>query len=198
MGSKRRGRFWPAFWIFSFFLVWLLAVGILSLTSEGNPGQKLFTAEGRKMVLETGVFFLWTAAFAVGGQKGRISERVSGAGILAGILAGTWLHQIFLPFLVSGLWLFSLLLLGDTIRRAAEGKFGKRQDEDDNGEMGIVWRLSAAFLLGSGSWISLICLLSAFGIGGLNRIRLLAAATAGICILLNGKRLLKKGADLAK
>ena len=198
MGSKRRGRFWPAFWIFSFFLVWLLAVGVLSLTSEGNPGQKLFTAEGRKMVLETGAFFLWTAAFAVGGQKGRISERVSGAGILAGILAGTWLHQIFLPFLVSGLWLFSLLLLGDTIRRAAEGKFGKRQDEDDNGEMGIVWRLSAAFLLGSGSWISLICLLSAFGIGGLNRIRFLAAGTAGICILLNGKRLLKKGADLAK
>ena len=89
MGSKRRGRFWPAFWIFSFFLVWLLAAGVLSLTSEGNPGQKLFTAEGREMVLETGVFFLWTAVFAVGGQKGRIPERVSGAGILAGILAAT-------------------------------------------------------------------------------------------------------------
>ncbi len=188
-GSRRCG---PAFWIFCLFSAGLVAVGAFSLTSKWSLGQKLFGMEGLKMVLETGVFFLWAAAFSVGYSQGRITAGISGTGLLAEILAGAWLHQIFLPLLVSGLWFMLLLLFGDTIRRAAEKAAGAVPDGADGAAAGRLWRLCAAFLLGSGAWISLVCLFSAFGIGGLLRIRLLAACVALLVLLTNRKRLLRR------
>lgn len=229
MGKNKQGRLGPGFWIFCLFclfLVWLLFTGFSFLFGEGNPGEKLYTRDGQRMILETGIFFLWMLFFCGGipGRRFRLEWKVRMAGILAGVFVGTWLHQIFLPFLVSGLWLFSLLIFGDGIRDWAERGFRKiagtswwagtseisrasetsevfRASEDFDAPpkaAAAVWRLGAAFLLGSGAWISLGCLLSAFGWGGLSRVRILAAGLAAVSIFLRGQRILREAGSLTK
>ena len=241
MGKNEQGRFRAAFWVFCLFLVWLLFTGFSFLFGEGNLGEKLYTSDGQRMILETGIFFLWMLFFCGGipGRRFRLEWKARMAGILAGVFVGTWLHQMFLPLLVSGLWLFSLMIFGDGIRDWAEGGFRKisgtswgagtseisrasetsvgsgtseisrasetsevsRASEDFDAPQkaaAAVWRLGAAFLLGSGAWISLVCLLAAFGWGGLQKVRILAAGLAAVSILLCSRRVLREAASLIK
>ena len=163
----------PAFWI-----VWGIGFGLLwagwrALDLEGIWERNLFFQGWESMVLETGFMFAWVLFFLLySGLDVKIpggkSTRLLAGG--AGYLLAVWRHQIFLPFLVSGLWLGALLLLGDTIGCLGEGRNLQKKS--------ALYRTARGFVLGAGAWISLVCLLAAFGIGGLTKLRLLAGVAA--------------------
>lgn len=151
MGKERKRK-----WLWIGMGIFCLIAGLDMLIRTRSLQVYLLCGEGKRAFLETILFFGWMLVFFCIPMKPWL--RWAGAGL--GIAVGTWCHQILLPFLVSGCWLFGILLLGDGIGRLA----GKKEN-----------RLAGDFLAGAGGWISLVCLLSAFSIGGLGRIRLLAA-----------------------
>lgn len=151
-----------------------LAAGIYFLFLAGSLKENVLDPRGRQALLETMAFFMWMLFFCCVPMKGW--QRFGGIGF--GILLGSWLHQSFLPLTVSGLWLLGIFMFGHRVGKmaAGEGVFGhqsfltgpfQRRER--------LQQLAASFLIGSASWISMICLLSAFQIGGLVRIRKVAA-----------------------
>lgn len=179
------------FWGFMAAGVCFIAAGVSKLFWNGPLKENLWIGNGWPVILEVTLFFVWMLLFCCL----PMAAHVRLGGISLGILAGIWCHQVFLPFVISGLWLLGLLMLGDTVRQALSGEFWDRllpgRESQSRlllgGESGdrqpSCWqqRLTAAFVLGSGAWICLICTLSAFRIGGLGRIRLTAA---GIFLVL--------------
>ena len=164
--------------VWGFFLAgaFCLAVSAGTLFAGGPLWGNLWCAQGKRALVETGLFFLWMLFFCCGTMKGQF--RV--LGVLLGFGAVLWLHQCFLPFAVSGLWLLGILLFGSLClwgisRLGGHYGGGKGRKEPPVSHMSVQ-KLAAAFLAGAGAWICLICVLSAFGIGGLGRVRLLAAA----------------------
>lgn len=152
-------------WIWGGMGILCLFAGTAMLLCSGTLETYLVCREGRKAVWETILFFGWMLGFCCLSKK----KWIKWAGIGAGIAAGTWCHQIFLPFVVSGAWLLGILLLGERIRALVGGRRGVNA-------FSAPWLcLAGNFLMGAGGWISLICLLSACSFGGLSRIRFLAA-----------------------
>lgn len=159
-------------------------VAIAALFIRGPLKGNLFGRQGMAAFAETLLFFAGlTAAFHAPIKK---EARLAGAGLV--FLAVTWCHQVFLPFLLSGAWFFGLLLLGGRIRQFSAGMgakkdvSGRKSREEDS----FFQALIMDFILGSGAWISITCLLSAFRFGGLSRMRLLAAA---LVLVLSAEKL---------
>ncbi len=151
--------------LFLILAVACLLAGIGALGQSGPVWEKLFSPAGRKMAGETLVFFGWMlVCFCWSGAGQRPMKGLRAAGIGLGMGFGLWCHQILLPFLVSGIWLLGLGLAGDFVFRCWKG---------DRGNLPL--RLAADGLIGCGGWIFLVCILSVFRIGGLNRIRIIAA-----------------------
>ncbi|MDO5348992.1 MAG: hypothetical protein Q4E86_03535 [Lachnospiraceae bacterium] len=179
MKSKENGLSGKlCFWAFLAVGGWCLIAGVSALFWNGPLTENLWQGNGWKVILETTFFFVWMLFFCCL----PMAAHVRLGGISLGMLGGIWCHQVFLPFVISGLWLLGILMLGDGIRRAVSRKALGWQTADRNRDPAeggkLVWqqRLSADFVTGAGAWISLICILSAFRIGGLSRIRLIAAA----------------------
>lgn len=160
---QHRLRFWGLLAVSG----WCLAAGISGLFWNGPLKENLWLGNGWSVILEAALFFAWMLFFCC--LPMAVHVRLGGIGL--GILAGIWCHQVFLPFVISGLWLLGILMLGDGILQGSD--LGRRLAGD--GELCWQQRLAAAFVMGAGAWISLVCILSAFGIGGLGRIRLTAA-----------------------
>ncbi|MDO5415869.1 MAG: hypothetical protein Q4F29_01605 [Lachnospiraceae bacterium] len=162
-----------------------LAVGWNTLFVQGSLKRIFDMEQGRGMILETAVFFLFMLAVGLLPLK----RWVKIGGISLGMLAGIWCHQVFLPFVVSGLWFLGILTLGDWVRQLAEnhgtGKRKERKKSREEGKKNWLRIVNADFLIGSGAWISLVCILSAFHIGGLRRMRLLAAALTAMVFLVH-------------
>ena len=189
--------------VWGFFLVgaFCLAVSAGTLFAGGPLWGNLWCAQGKRALGETGLFFLWMLFFCCGPMKAWLRA----FGVLLGFGAVLWLHQCFLPFAVSGLWLLGILMFGSLCLWGVSGLGGHygggEGQKEREGKRSVSYHrpsvshqklspyiqgppvshmsfqnLPAAFLAGAGAWICLICVLSAFGIGGLGRVRLLAAA----------------------
>lgn len=167
-----------------FFLVLALiclVIGIGTFFHASPMGDKLFSPVGKAMLGETLVFFLWQYFFFClpGGPgeslTGKKRCRIQAAGIGLGLGTGLWCHQILLPFLVAGGWLLGLLLFGDVIFRRI-----------NRGQENRYLRFGADFLLGSGGWISLSCILSAFSVGGLQKSRIIGTVLVLAVLLETG------------
>lgn len=99
------------------------------------------------------------------------------AAVILCCLVVCWLHVIFLPMLLSGLYLGLILLLGRWFGRfvigkgkAAEGLRGAR----------ALYGVPADFLLGSGLLITLYCILSAAGAGSILILQRTAAVLGAV------------------
>ena len=159
-------------WLFLVLTAVCLVSGVGAFFSSAPMKEKLFGPEGRQMLGETLLIFAGQLFFFCPPKwflhklpRGR--ERVvRAAGVFFWLGLGLWCHQILVPFLVAGCWLAGLLLFGDVIFR--HSVLNKKMDS-------VYFRLLADFLMGSGCWICLVCVLSAFRIGGVGRMRGIAA-----------------------
>lgn len=161
--------------------------GMWAFVQASPITDKLFSPAGKWMLGETLVFFVWQYCFFcfpgkfLGTWQEEKKRRGQVLGIGLGFGLGLWCHQILLPFLVAGGWLLGLLLLGDVIYRRVGGS-------RENGYL----RFAADFLIGSGGWITLSCILSAFSIGGLKKSRIIAAVLVFAVLAETGIEILRE------
>lgn len=97
-----------------------------------------------------------------------------------------WCHVVFLPMVVSGVYVLYLYLAGHTVRRWVFRISAPGID-------GWIWD----FLLGCCTMITMFCLMSAVGAGGIPVLRAAAAVTgvgAAVCHIPAGRRLLRAAA----
>lgn len=182
------------------------AVWIIILTAAVSvllPSRALFTGGGflaayiglpqsGRMLAEIGIlcvlsgaiwFFPWSAG-----------KQLLASALLAAAVC--WLHVVFLPMLISALYMGFLLLLGRFLQhlflRRERGRFAVHADvflESGNSGGSQAPALLAAsgsgwpayFLLGSSAVIAVYCLLSAAGLGQISLLRFLCAC-AGVCL----------------
>ena len=94
-----------------------------------------------------------------------------------------WIHRIFLPVIVTGLWMGFLWLLGDLLLLPL-----RRRESAETllyaGDAGSVLtdRLARGFLTGCAAYIVFICFLSGFHIGGAGTVRKATALLIGITV----------------
>lgn len=150
-------------------LLWIIGAAVLAITAYTvlirGPLRTVLEDELTFWMLgEVLVLFLWNL-LCLGGT-GRKRLRI--LGLLGGIVLFTWCHRIFLPLLVSGVYMAVLVLAGKQVL----GLILK----------GIVLPLaetvSMSLVLGSALWMVLVCLISLTGHGGLTVWRGLAAVMA--------------------
>ena len=158
----------------------MLEAEILAISCYSVMIRVLFFFSSRRrhtryMLAEVSVVFLWNVLWLSG--TGR--RRLQAAGVLTGLFVFTWCHQIFLPVVVSGLYMILLtaigrwalsLFLGDIYLPPA-GEFS----------MGLV--------LGSALWMVVVCLVFMTGHGGLKLWMLIAA---GLALLAGAGQLFRK------
>ena len=161
--------------------VLVLAAGYYFMFWKGGMGERLLCRESLLLTAEILAFFLWNLWWL---QKGRNLWEKAAASALSWVVF-TWCHRIALPLFVSGLYAGYLILLGGfVLRLIGAGREGKDRD--------VISGLAVRFLWGSAVWITLVCLVSAFGYGGIRTWRLLAAATALPLYLEAGVRIRKR------
>lgn len=122
------------------------------------------------MAVQLLLFFIWSYGCLRYGK----SSRLRVIGILFGIFLFTWCHQIFLPLVVSGIYILYLLGLGRIFRTWLDQKSSPAASTI---EMGTV-----DFLIGSAVWICLVCLMSLIGLGSIAKLRLLVIFTTVLVI----------------
>lgn len=158
--------------------IFIIGICFAALVCLLLPAKTLFTGDGFlawqirqpqtvSMAAETLLIFLLLAACLIFIADRRL--RIAAVAVCC--LTVCWLHVIFLPMLVSGLYFGLILLLGRGFSRlilrsgaVSEGLTGRW----------ALYGLPADFLLGSGLLISLYCLLSAAGAGSISSLRRLA------------------------
>lgn len=116
------------------------------------------------MMAEVLGVFLWNLLWL--SMTGRRGLQV--AGVLGGIFAFTWCHQIALPVIVSGLYMALLVSIGRWVLRLLFKDL----------RLPLAEELSMALVQGSAVWMVAVCLVSLTGHGGLNLWRLLAGLFA--------------------
>lgn len=141
-----------------------LAVPVNGLFLDGVYSWHIRQPEFLTMILETaGLALIWGAVWLFVEQRW---IRVMATAVVC--LAFVWCHVVFLPMLVSGIYLIYVYLVGYTIRtRLIRSDEGIRD--------GWLWD----FVLGWSAVMILFSLMSVIGIGGIGSLK---AATAGIGI----------------
>ena len=140
----------------------VLAAGVGCLFINGPLGEVLRWNNNIQMLAEVGAVFVWMfVSFCV------VKTKRSGTWMaLTGIFVFSWCHQAFLPLLVSGAYSLFLLILGKMGTSFLGG-----------------WKEGSLFhpsslIMGSGLWMILVCVISAFGTGGMDLWRGLAVVLA--------------------
>lgn len=88
-----------------------------------------------------------------------------------------WWHRALIPVLVGGLYIGFLILLGELLLiRFRRGRLEICSS--------MILHLAHNFLIGSGAFLSFLCVLSLFGIGGMQRILIATVGMAIISVLL--------------
>lgn len=157
-------------------LIMILAAAVSVLL----PARALFTGDGfltayivqpqsGRMLAEIGV--LCVLSGAVWFSPWSVEKQLLASVLLASAVC--WLHVVFLPMLVSALYMGFLLLLG----RFLQHWFLRR--EKDGAALDSEW--PAYFLLGSSTVIAVYGLLSAAGLGQISLLRFLCVC-AGVCL----------------
>lgn len=145
----------------------VLAVGTGCLFINGPLGQVLSWNNNIQMLAEIGAVFSWLLVSCCW-----IKNRTAGIGMaLAGIFMFSWCHQAFVPLIVSGAYGLFLLLFGKMGASIFGGWKGKKAS------------VPAAFIIGCGMWMILVCAVSAFGIGGTMLWRGLALLLAFVTLI---------------
>lgn len=145
----------------------VLAVGTGCLFINGPLGQVLRWNNNIQMLAEIGAVFSWLLVSCCW-----IKNRTAGIGMaLAGIFMFSWCHQAFVPLIVSGAYGLFLLLFGKMGASIFGGWKGKKAS------------VPAAFIIGCGMWMILVCAVSAFGIGGTLLWRILAFLLAFVTLI---------------
>lgn len=149
-------------------------IGTKTIYMDGIDGMRLVQPQTKQLLFEI------TLLFAAAGIFYRIKKRSLRWGML--ILEAsvfTWIHQVFLPVLVSGLYLTLILRVGCGIRVWLER--GQKQRERRERSL---WECAMADItLGAVSLILLYCLMSLAGIGSIAATRI-AAVGIGIFTFL--------------
>ncbi len=96
--------------------------------------------------------FLWNLLWL--SKTGR--KKLQAAGVLSGLFIFTWCHQIFLPVILSGLYMALLVAMGRWILRL----FFRGHP------LPFAEEVSMALVLGSAFWMAVVCLVSLTGRGG--------------------------------
>jgi len=129
----------------------------------------------RRMMFEMAVVFLLLFVAGWHPASGRMSA-VLRLTVICGFL---WLHQILVPILLSGLFLLYLLELGHTLLELTA-----RHHTSDREKRVYFRQAVRCLLLGSSVQIIIVCLFSAFGIGGTGFFRFQVLAVSALLLLL--------------
>ena len=154
----------------------VLAVTVHSVLLRGPLVPVLRNPRTLFMMAEVVLVFLWNLLCLAGGRRGKPGPCPGmGArtlGLAAGVILFTWCHRIFLPMLVSGIYMGVLILAGRQLLRLLL--------ERGHTPVHIPFpqKTAMCLVLGSALWMVLVCLVSLTGHGGLMLWRGLAAAMA--------------------
>ncbi len=175
-------------------LISVFLPAIVLFTGDGFLADYIRLPESGKMLAELGLlgFLLAGASFGIRSGRGKLMAMA----LLAGIFC--WLHQVFLPMVVSAIYLGCLLLLGDFLQEWIFGsrKFKSRKEgvQEDGGFLRFFWD----FILGSSAAILFYCLLSAVGAGKIAFMRIGIYGVGFVLALSRRRRILAGGKRLAE
>lgn len=164
-------REWLSLFMLALTAVPALLINMKYIYITGVDGERLMMPETKALLMEIAALFL--AAFLI---LYLIRDRRLCFGLLimeAAVFC--WMHQVFLPMVVSGLYLAVIIRAGSGIRSILDKE--KRLPEDH------VATAMADFTLGCVGFILLYCLMSLAGIGNITYTRI-AAVLIGIMTLL--------------
>lgn len=142
----------------------VLAITVWEVLVKGPLRPVLRDELTLRMMAEVLLVFLWNL-FCLGGT-GKKGLRV--LGLTGGIILFTWCHSIFLPLVVSGLYMAGLMLAGRMVLGLFLGGLKLPKAEE----------ASISLVLGNALWMVTVCLVSLTGRGGLDLWRRLAALMA--------------------
>lgn len=162
-------------WLSLFMLVMTVVPALLinynKIYQIGDDGQKLRMPGTQLLFKEMAIVFgiALVIMLLVRNRKLRIGALVLEAAVF------TWIHQVFLPMIVSGIYLVVIIRAGGVCRRLL--------DKDSRLEDKTISALMADFTLGSIALILLYALMSVAGIGSIPATRV-AAIAIGILTFL--------------
>lgn len=159
-------REWISLIILAMTVMPALLIGIGQIYVTGVDGERLMRAETIWLLLEIAALFF--AAFLSISLAKTNRLRFGLLCLLAAIFY--WLHQVFVPMALSGLYLAVIIRCGSSIRRILAGK---KPFPEYHGVA-----VMADFTLGSGMFILLFCLMSLIGAGSI-----LCTRIAVVCAL---------------
>lgn len=159
----------------------VLGIALIKVIIKGPLGPIILgNREAVLMMAELAFVFLWNLCWLsfIKDRRKQIAGIVIGTGIF------TWLHQIFLPLVLSGIYLFIIIKVGEILN----GLF------DKNERLYGVEKLAMGLVTGSAFWLTLVCAISFTGHGGLKLWRALWTVLflAVLVYLFYSKRLKKK------
>lgn len=164
-------REWLSIFILAMVTVAALLIGIGQMYVTGPAGDRLFQPESLSLFFEIAVLF---AAFILVSRKTQtLRSRMLLLAVIAAVF--TWLHQVFLPVLVSGFYILFILKAGSLLRAVL--------DRDHNFVAYHEVTAMADFVLGSSVMILLYCLMSLFGIGSIIHTRIAVVVLAAVFAL---------------
>lgn len=169
-------REWLSLIILATVTMLALLVGIGQIYVTGIDGARLKRPETVWLLFETAVLFCVFFLILYGVKKDRL--RLGGLVLVA---AGfTWIHQAFLPLMISGLYLVFILETGRMVRRC--------MDRSRRFLEGRAVTAMADFVLGCGSLILLFCLMSLAGVGSIICTRVVTFVLAVLFLITELKR----------
>ena len=175
-------REWISLIILAMAVMPAILIGIGQIYITGVDGDRFNRPETRRLLMETAALFA-AAFFVLCFAKSNRSRM----GFLFGIAAVfTWLHQVFLPIILSGFYTAVLIRCGSSVRRILDRD---KRFPEYHAVTGM-----ADLTLGCGCMILLFCLMSLAGIGGISWTRAGAAVFLLISFLpaVSGKEAREK------
>ena len=148
-------REWISLIILAMAVMPAILIGIGQIYVTGIDGERLNRPETGRLLMEMAALFVVTAAGlrAAGTNRARLGILVCLAALF------TWIHQVFLPMVLSGVYLAVLLRCGGSVRRLFDRE---RRLPEYHAVTGM-----ADLTLGCGCMILLFCLMSLAGIGSI-------------------------------
>ncbi len=150
---KRRD--WAPMLMLAMVTLSVLLIAFGQIFVSGSDKDRLFHPATYGLLYEMAVFFAVFMGILKGIKRTRL--RLGLLALTASVFA--WLHQVFLPLVVSGLYILFILAVGASFRRFLDRK--RRFLEYH------IFTAMADFILGCGLLISLFCLMSLAGVGGI-------------------------------
>lgn len=163
--------------------LFIAAFALLSVVFTAKSAQKIFVYNyiGER-VFSVPNYLLYAELFAVfallSAAAFLLKDRQSRIFVFTFVISlFLWLHRAFLPVLLSGVFLFSLSVLGELVLLRL------RRKENISASCGIL-RFAHNFMTGSSLYIASVCILSLFEIGGIGLIRIYSFCLGASAVLL--------------